>query len=419
MKNQKSKIKIKNSQAGFAAFFVTILIFAAVFAISASIFILTYSEQKIIQNIIKSNQAYYAAEAGVEDALLRLAKPLNWSSPYRLNIGTDWATTTISNIIGGSRTITSQGDSLERIKKIQAVYKISSENVSFYYGAQIGDGGIEMDDSSVIEGNVFSNGSIIAETSNSEITGTVKVANIGNKIEKATVSADAYADICDNATIAGALYTNSNQACAASSVLALGSPSAPLALPISQSQIDNWKQEALAGGVSGNYNFSGGVNYLGPKKIEGSLTVQNDAQLFITGTIWVTGAVDIKNNAIVKLDSANYGNLSGEIISDGVITLQNNSISSGTGQSGSYLMYVSVSPLKPAIIAKNNAQADIIFTSNGWINIQNNTILREVTGYGIELGNNARVSYEVGLQDASFSSGPGGSWEVANWEEIE
>lgn len=407
-----------NNQKGFAAFFVTILILAVVFSISTSIFILTYGEQKIMKSIVKSSQAYYAAESGLEDASLRLVKKLNWTSPYQISMGHILATTTISSIIGGSRTIASEGSSAGNIRKVQMVYQISTQKVSFYYGAQVGDGGIEMRNLSIVDGNVFSNGSIIAESSAAKITGTLKVANAGNKIKKATVMADAYADICDNASITGLLHTNASQSCTASSTLTLGQPPPPLALPISQSQIDGWKQEALAGGVSGSYDFSSGINYLGPKKIEGNLTVQNDAQFFITGTLWVTGVVDIKNNAQVKLDNSAYGNLSGQIISDGLITLQNNSISAGTGQSGSYLMYISTSLAKPAIIVKNNAKADIVFTSNGWVNIQNNTVLREVTGYGIELENNAKISYEIGLQDASFSSGPGGSWEVTSWEEI-
>ena len=411
--------EIKNSQSGFAALLVTVLILAAVFSIGTGIFVLSHGEQKIIKDIVKSGQAYYSAEAGIEDALLRLVKGLNWSSPYKLSVGGNWATTTVSNIIGGSRNITAEGNALDRTRKLQISYGISSESVSFYYGAQVGDGGVEMENLSIIEGNVFSNGSIIAEDSGAKITGTVKVAGVGNKIKKATILADAYADICDDADITGALYTNNNQSCAASSTSALGSPPAPLALPISQAQIDDWKQESLTGGVSGSQIFSSGVNYLGPKKIEGNLTVKNDAQLLITGALWVTGAIDIKNSAIVKLDPASYGSLSGKIVSDGVIILQNNSVSSGSGQAGSYLAYISTSPLKPAIVAKNNAKADIIFTSNGWVDIQNNTILREVTGYGIELENNAKISYEVGLQDASFSSGPGGSWKVTGWQEIE
>jgi len=395
------------------------LIFSVVFAISTAIFILTYGEQKIIKNIIKSSQAYYAAEAGVEDALIRLSNGMNWSSPYKLDIGNNWATTTISNVIGGTRAILAEGNALDRIRKVQISYEISQETVSFYYGAQVGDGGVEMEDLSTIEGNVFSNGSIIAESSAAEITGTTKVASAGNRIKKATVLADVYADICEDADIIGSLYTNNNLSCTASNILALGSPSAPLALPISQSQIDGWKQDALVGGTSGSQSFNNGVNYLGPRRIDGNLTVQNNAQLFVTGTLWVTGNINIKNNALVNLGPASYGNLSGQIISDSVITLENNSISSGSGQAGSYLMYISTSPLKPAIIVKNNAKADIVFTSNGWVDIQNNTVLREVTGYGIELENNAKISYEVGLQDASFSSGPGGSWEVTSWEEVE
>ncbi|MCP6719159.1 MAG: hypothetical protein KJI71_02915, partial [Patescibacteria group bacterium] len=70
---------IKNNQKGFAAFYLTILILAVIFILAIGAYILTYSEQKISINVIKSSQAYYAAEAGVEDALLRLVTGMNWS----------------------------------------------------------------------------------------------------------------------------------------------------------------------------------------------------------------------------------------------------------------------------------------------------------------------------------------------------
>jgi len=148
---EKQKVRDKNSKNGFAALYLTVLILAVIIAISVSISILTFSQQKISRNITKSSQAYYAAEAGIEDALLRLIKNLNWSSPYTLSVDNGTSTIEISDIVGGSRTITSEGNVAERRRKIQVAYEISSEKTSFYYGAQVGEGGIEMQDTAKIQ----------------------------------------------------------------------------------------------------------------------------------------------------------------------------------------------------------------------------------------------------------------------------
>ena len=416
-----AKHRFLTGQEGFAALFVTILILAVVFGIGVSIFILTYGEQKIVKNIINSSRAFYAAEAGVEDALLRLEKGMNRTNPYTLNVGDDASVvTSVSDIIGGARTITAEGNALNRIRKTQVVYEISAQKTSFYYGAQIGNGGLVLDDNSNVQGNVFSNGSITA-SANTQITGTAKVAKNGNNIDGATILTDAYVDICQNSNISGTLTSATKINCTYTSYIPLAEEIATGTFSILQSDINKWKAEALLGGViSSNYNLGGdSVVKLGPKKIEGNMTINDNAQLLVTGTIWVTGTINIKNNAIVKLEQASYGSLSGMIISDGLIILENNSVSSGSGLAGSYLMYISTLNANPAIIIKNNARADILFVSDGWLEIQNNTQLREVSGYGIHLKNNASIKYEVGLQDISFTSGPGGSWDVTNWEEIE
>ncbi len=93
-------LNIKNNQKGFAVFFITILILAVMFGIGVSLTILTLGEHNISRNIIKSSQAYHIAEAGVEDALLRLVKNMNWVSTSTLNIDGGSATIEISEIIG-------------------------------------------------------------------------------------------------------------------------------------------------------------------------------------------------------------------------------------------------------------------------------------------------------------------------------
>jgi len=410
----------QKNQKGFAAFYITLLIMAVILGIAGSIFISTWGEQKISGNIVKSSQAYYIAEAGIEDALLRLEKDMNWSSPYTFNLGNGSTTVTISDIIGGSRTITSEGNVLNRLRKIAVVYEVSTEKTSFYYGAQVGEGGILMDDGSAIYGNVFSNGNIVAGP-NTEITGTAKVAKTGNKIDGATIGNDAYVDICENSNISGTLTSSTTIICSAAEFVLLSEEIATTSFPISQQEIDDWKTEAASGGtISTDYILQGTQETsLGPKKIEGNMIIQDKAKLYIIGTIWVTGTITIQNQSVVRLDQEAYGSLSGVLIGDGVITLQNAAKALGTGEEGSYLLIISTNTSDSALTIQDSFEADILFTPNGWIVIQNTADTREVTGYGIHLKNNAEIIYEMGLEDTSFTSGPGGSWKVTSWKEIE
>ena len=59
-------------QKGIAVVFITILVSAVMFTIAISINILTFVNQKISFNTVRSNQIYYASEGGIEDALLYL-----------------------------------------------------------------------------------------------------------------------------------------------------------------------------------------------------------------------------------------------------------------------------------------------------------------------------------------------------------
>jgi len=422
-----SEQKNKNSKNGFAALYLTVLILAVIIAISVSISILTFGQQKISQNITKSSQAYYASEAGVEDALLRLVKKMNWSSPYNLKVGNATATVEISDIVGGTRTITSKGNSLNRIRKIQIVYAISTQQVSFHYGAQVGEGGMIMGNGSQVLGNVFSNGSV---TGGGTIQNSIIVAGNGNKIDGITVGNDATVHTCKDSNIGGNLtYVSggSIQNCTVGGATSTRPNEIELQpLPISQSQIDEWEEDAAAGGVITTNISISGTKILGPIQIGTStnpknLTVENGATLIIEGTVYVTGDITFNNNATVNLDSS-YGSLSGIILTEGVITVENNVILNGSGQAGSYVLLLSTKndTTNPVIDIRNNAAGSVIYYANsGLIYLANNMYAREVTGYKIQIANNAIIQYESGLEETNFSSGPGGSWEVTDWKEIE
>ncbi len=423
---EKIKISPTTDRRGIAGIYITLLVLAIVFAMATTISILTYNEQKISRNIIKSTQAYYTSEAGVEDIMLRMLNSMNWSSPYSLDVGNNNATIEVSDIIGGVRTITSTGNASNRTRKIQIIYRISTQEISFYYGAQVGEGGMIMGNNSRVKGNLYSNGSVTSIKG--YIDDTIVVAINGNRIEGLEVGKDAKAHSCKDSIIAGSLtYVSGGavQNCTANEFInEQPNEILPKDLPISQSQIDEWKTDAENGGVIiGDYIISGASEDLGPVKIEGNLLIDNNATLNIKGSMWVVGDLRIDNGSTVQLDFNSYGSNSGVIVVDGKIKIKPNTYLKGSGEDESYLLLLSTNSslddLNPAIEVDNNTDAAIFYANQGLISIRNNVQVREITGYKVYLDNNAEVQYESGLENASFSSGSGGTWEVASWKEVE
>ena len=166
-------LNLKN-QKGFAALYITILVLAVIFGIAVSITILTYGEQKISRNIIKSSQAYYVAEAGIEDSVYRIIKGKKYEATNSLSVGGGLSSISITSQ-DDKRIIQSTGEISQRIKKLETILKTESATVAFYYGAQIDKGGLWLGANASVEGNVYSNGSIDGQGkgSGSKITGDV------------------------------------------------------------------------------------------------------------------------------------------------------------------------------------------------------------------------------------------------------
>jgi len=415
----------RNLSEGFAAVYLTylVMIISAVSVLSISI--LVYGQQKIIQNTIKSSQAYYIAESGIEDALLRLSKKMSWSSPYSFSVGSGTASVTISEMVGGSRTINSEGSATNRNRKIQAIYSISTDSISFHYGAQIGDGGMVMGNGSKVLGNIYSNGSVIGGGS---IQNSIIVAGNGNKIEGLTIGGDAAVHTCKDSTITGTLtcVSGGSQVNCKACIKTQPNEIPPKPLPITNIQIGEWTSVAASGGII-DYDYTvSDTTSLGPIQIgtpasPKNLTIANGAHFILTGTIYVTGDINLENGSITDLDSSSYADLSGIILADGKIDVKNNSILTGTGVGGSYLLILSTKSdiVNPVISVMNNAAGAIFYAGSGLIYLNNNMKAREITGYKIQLNNLAEIQYESGLEDAAFTSGPGGTMEVTSWKEIE
>jgi hypothetical protein len=423
-----------NSRKGFAVFFITIIVLMAMFGIVMNIALVAYFQSEIVRNITKSTQAYYASEGGAEDGLLRMRKrPTSAASLYNLDVGPSSVEVNISSVIGGSRTITSEGDMADVVRKVEILWSLSSQEVSFYYGTQVGEGGMVMGNNSRIKGNVFSNGSVISPSDKGYIDNSVIVAGSGNKIDGLIVGGNAMAHSCVDSQITGDLtYVSGGSivnCTAGDSIKSRPNEIDPAPLPISASQVAEWKEHAASGGVyPDNYVLDKETGELGPIQIGTALspkglTVDNGSLLKIKGTIYVTGDVIFNNNSIIELDSADYSSLSGIIVADGKITIDNGAILRGSGEEGSYLLILSTNssldPTHPAIFVGNNAEGAIFYTTDGIIFLKYNMAAREVTGYKIQINNLAVVEYDSGLENANFASGPGGSWKLKSWREVE
>ena len=140
------------------------------------------------------------------------------------------------------------------------------------------------------------------------------------------------------------------------------------------------------------------------------------------GPIYVTGDFEINNNSVIKLDSS-FGENGSVIIVDGKIDIYNNADIQGSGEEGSYIFCISLSDSlnknSPAIEIQNNVTGAVFAALNGMMVINNNAAAKALMAYKIYMKNNATITYEEGLADINFSSGPSSGLEVVKWKEIE
>jgi hypothetical protein len=168
-------------------------------------------------------------------------------------------------------------------------------------------------------------------------TGFISGDSQYNQLHIGTSSGNADAHVVNNTDSDGLIYCqkgiNNNQACSTHT------DSTFTDFPIPNSYIDQWKDDAVAGGTySGNYSVGGSSTVsLGPKYITGNLTVSNSGTLYITGTLWVQGNLTLSGSGKIRLHSS-YGANDGVIVVDGTITVSGSGQFLGSGTPGSYIL---------------------------------------------------------------------------------
>jgi Tfp pilus assembly protein PilX len=256
-------------------------------------------------------------------------------------------------------------------------------------------------------------GGIARIIQNLVVNGTAR----GNIIRDSQIDGDAYFQVLENTTVAGTQFPDSPD-------------SSRQELPISDGVIADWKGDAEAGGViTGNFvAIQNQTQSLGPKKITGDLIVENGATLIITGTLWVQGNLVLDGqNGLIKLDPG-YGDKSGLLVTDGWIHISNNLDAKGSGDPKSFIMLLSTADISTGPFTHHNSAIDlhngvtggIIYAGKGKIHLHQGVHVKELTGYAVEIEENAEITYDSGLADAVFSTGPGGGWGIktGTWQEL-
>ncbi|HJO89880.1 MAG: hypothetical protein QGH85_02030 [Candidatus Pacebacteria bacterium] len=386
---------------------------------------------KITRNLEESKQSFSLSEGAVEDVVYRIQKGLNFSDTEILSVNGVTATTT-TVVLTGKREVVAVGDKNNIIRTTRALMA-QGDGVSLNYGVQVGDGGIIMENSSSVQGNIYSSGPVTGSGSNIT-SGTVISAGPNGLIDGIHATSSGYAHTINNSEIDGdAYYQNISNTEVDGTLYPWSTDQPTTTMPILDSLISQWETDAEIGGVISSpcpYKIDSDVT-IGPVKITCDVEISGSPIVTLEGHIWITGNLLIKNSSDIKVASS-IGSGSVAMIADNPsdrltsskAKITNSAEFFGAGL-GSYILVVSQNESaenggsEKAIEVENSANGDLlIYASHGEILLQNSVSLKEVTGYKIRIKNSAEVIYETGIASLLFTSGPSGGFSIDSWLEI-
>lgn len=415
---------------------ITAVVFFLIISITISIGVINPVLRSVKQadEFARSHWSFNVAQAVSEDAIYRLKNGKQFISPSTLTINGYSATASSTSVVGGIQ-INSSANASSLVRSIQT-HLSNGSGASFNYGVQIGEGGLRMKNTSSVRGNIFSNGPIRADDKNVIKGDVISAGSAGlldnvhatssayaHDIEDSTIDKDAYYQTIFNTTVAGVSHPGS-------------ADQAPTALPVSDSQIADWEAAAEDGGVISSpcpYKINSDVT-IGPVKIDCDLVIEkNKADVSLAGPVWVSGNITVTNEATVRV-VASLASSSAALIADKLanrltssfIDMQNRSTYYGSGTVGSYLLMVSMNESavnggdEKAIETRDDAHGQVIvYAPYGFIVINKHAEIKEVTGYKVEIRNDAEIVYETGVANMLFSAGPAGGYVLDKWREVQ
>ncbi len=417
--------------AGQAVLAAVVFLVAATLALVGGLARPLLGEASAARNLLHSKQSYALAEGLAEDVAYRISRAVPVSETESLAENGARAEAIIEAVPDGRRA-TVRGEARDLVRTV-TVTLAEGDGLSFAYGLQAGEGGIRLENTASVRGNVYATGAVRGFNSNA-VYGDVISAGPAGLIEGVNATGSAYAHTIRNSDIGGDAYYQVIANTDVGGTLFPGSPDQPTTtLPIPESLLEEWKDEAAAGGtISGPcpYRISSAAT-LGPKKIACDLELTSGAELTLTGGLWVVGDISVKNDASARVDASLTGK-SVPVIADNPadrtakskIILENSSYF-GAGER-SFILFVSANRSAEeggsvrAIEAKNTIEGDILlYAGRGEILLQNSVEVKEAAAWRIRAKNSAEVLYETGIANLLFTTAPTGGFSFDGWEETE
>ena len=433
-----------------------LLIFVVLFLATSLSFILAigrgvYDDYVTFKTFFEGKRSFYAAEAGIEDAVHRHRDGDEYSNSETFAIG-DMTVSTTRTSDGASFTIVSEGHAGDAHRESEVVLEIG-DGASFNFGLQSGNGGITLSNNSSIQGNVFSNGAVVGQGSATvygdvisagasglvdhvHATGTVRA----HTITDADIEGHAYCDSIDNSDVGGYIYCNSVTA-TTNPAPAPDFPGTPdesvQPMPIPDTQIEEWKTNITTTGTvipSTDARCAGGTyvintnTTLGNVKIECNVEIRKQGAgttVIIDNPVWIMGNLTFSQGPTI-VASSSLGTRSVQIIVDNEsnrLTSSKISVNQSTqfnsGSPSSYILLLSMNNsaenggTEKAINLAQSANGKVlVYASHGLVDMGNSISLKEVTAHQISISNGASVIYESGLINLLFTSGPGGGFTI-------
>lgn len=414
---------------------------------------LSVSNVLIEETIHTSDQAWYAAWAGIDEMLYRLRSRQSFVPGYQVDLDLGNGATASATIEGDNiqKTVKSSGFVAGIIKNIEVKVASSSSETSFLYAILAGVGGIDMEGQTVIKGsnnasgNIYSNGAVRGKStssgnSGSRVLGSIWAVDYIGGLDSPTtggvyVQENAWANALSACRVTGDTRASAPPSnCPYSGSFTLSS--APPAIPLAGVDAEYWKNLAQDGGTwSGNCIIDGssldctsGTKLLGNIKIDGDVTVPSATNLTITGPVWITGDFIIgsnnifytaeaveKNSVVVVVSSPTEPAVFGQIATSSNVSFLRNSQGAG-------LIFISENTSdqcgsSPAIETSSNTATVVFVAMSGCVHIKSNSILSGILAKRIYVENNATIEFDPSMARAIVEPDSGG-WAVLSVKEF-
>lgn len=427
-----------------------LLLFVIFFLIASTILVFgigrgAYDDLVVYRTLVEGKQSYYAAEAGIEDAIYRHRKVKQYSNSNSFTLGN---TTVVMGrtLVVDSYIIIAEGTTGNAVRRSEVKITVG-DGASFNFGLQSGNGGIFLSNNSKIYGNVFSNGTVEGQ-GNATVFGDIVSAGPTGLAQTIHATGSVWAHNLSSATIDTDAYYYATGTRVATVVSGNSFPGsvdqATATLPISDSMIEKWKTDIATTGTviastsaqcsSGTYTIDTDTT-LDNVKIECNVDMKKQGAattITIAGPLWISGNLSFSQGPTI-VASSSLGSKSIAVIVDNesnratsskVSVNQSTTFNSGSTQS--YVVIISMNNsaemggTETAIDLAQSANGKIlVYASHGLVAMGNSISLKEVTAHQIDVNNGATIIYESGLMSLLFSSGPGGGYVITSWKEIQ